>query len=348
MAQHTNHTDQINVAVSGIPRGYHFPLENGNWLQEQHKQQIVAISPRINLIEIPAHEVQNLNFQEQNIEVVLAEGGNRTHYAGELDWEDYQRFFAPSLRWVQLCSTGFSDNITPQILDGEVLLTNAPGLHTLPIAESVLGAMLAHAKNFKQRRIDQKTHDWNQLKNDELTGRTVLILGLGKIGKRVAQLCQAFDMHVIGCKRRAEPVSAVDEVFPVEALGNYLPQADYIVIAAPLTPQTEHLLDKASLYKLKPTAYLINVGRGKIVDENALLEALQTDKIGGAYLDALAQEPLPPDHPFWEQENVFLVPHDSHSSPYIGDRMVDQFCANLARYVTGEPLQNICDPQRGY
>ena len=348
MAQNSTNNQQINVAVSGIPRGYHFPLENGNWLQEHHKQQILSVSPRINLVEIPAREVQEVNFEELKIEAVLAEGGNRTHYAGELDWEDYQLFFTPSLRWVQLCSTGFSDNITPQILDGEVVLTNAPGLHTLPIAESVLGAMLDHAKNFKQRRIDQQSYQWNQLKNDELTGRTVLIVGLGKIGKRVAKLCQAFDMHVIGCKRRFGPVAAVDEVFPVEELADYLPQADYIVIAVPLTPQTEYLLGRASLRKLKSTAYLINVGRGKVVDEAALLDLLQTGKIAGAYLDALTQEPLPSEHPFWEQENVFLVPHDSHSSPYIGDRMVDQFCANLARYVAGETLHNICDPQRGY
>jgi phosphoglycerate dehydrogenase-like enzyme len=339
-------TQPIHVAVSGIPRGYHYPLKNGNWLQAHHKQQITAVSPRIQLIEIPAHEMQKTEVSD--IEVVLAEGGNRTHYAGELDWEDYQHFFTRTLKWVQLCSTGFSDNITPHILDNRVTMTNAPGLHTLPIAESVLAAMLAHAKNLKQRRQDQQAHRWDQLKNDELTGRTVCILGLGHIGKQVAHLCQAFGMHVIGCKRRVETVHAVNEVFPIQALHNYLPQTDYLVIAVPLTSETENLLGEAGFQAMKSSAYLINVGRGKVIEETAMIEALRTGQIAGAYLDALCEEPLPSGHPLWDLENVFLVPHDSHSSPRIGDRMVDLFCANLARYVAGQTLHHICDPHLGY
>lgn len=339
-------TEPIHVAVSGIPRGYHFPQENGNWLQTHHRQKITDVSPRIRLREIPAHEVHSTDLS--GIEVVMAEGGNRIHYAGELDWADYQRFFTPSLKWVQLCSTGFSDNITPQVLDKSVTLTNAPGLHTRPIAESVLAAMLAHAKNFKQRRQDQHAHHWNQLKNDELIDRTVLILGLGSIGKQVAHLCRAFGMRIIGCKRRVEPVPGVDEVFPLQAIRDYLPQADYLVIAVPLTTETEDLLGAAAFQAMKSSAYLINVGRGKVVEETAMIEALRTRQIAGAYLDAFCEEPLPADHPLWDLENVFLVPHDSHSSPHIGDRMVDLFCANLARYAAGEPLHNICDPHRGY
>ncbi|MEM7112776.1 MAG: D-2-hydroxyacid dehydrogenase [Chloroflexota bacterium] len=336
----------INVAVSGIPRGYHFPREDSNWLQPHHREQITAVSPRINLIEIPAHAVKTADLSQ--IDVVLAEGGNRIHYPGELDWDDYQQFFTPALKWVQLCSTGFSDNITPEVENGRVTLTNAPGLHTLPIAESVLAAMLNHAKNFVQRRIEQQAHHWNQLKNDELIGRTALILGLGQIGKRVAQLCQAFGMRVIGSKRTIELVDHVETVFPITELSHFLPQADYIIIALPMTPATEKLLDAAAFQLMKPTAYLINVGRGLVVDEPAMIAALRSRQIAGAYLDALIEEPLPADSPLWDLENVFLVPHDSHSSPYIGDRMVDLFCANLTRYVAGEPLHNICDPQRGY
>ena len=124
----------------------------------------------------------------EGIEVLLAEGGNRVHYPGELDWTEYERFFTPSLRWVQLCSTGYSDNLTPQVLDGTVTLTNVPGLHTIPLAESVMAAMLDHAKHLKRRRIDLANHDWKRLKIDELFTRTVLIIGLGSIGERVAHL----------------------------------------------------------------------------------------------------------------------------------------------------------------
>ena len=336
----------IHVVVSGIPRGYHFPRSDGNWLQKHHIQQITDQSPRIHLREIPAHEIESADLSD--VELVLAEGGNRIHYAGELDWEDYQHLFTPSLRWVQLCSTGFSDNITPEVMERRVTLTNAPGLHTLPIAESVLAAMLAHVKNFKQRRADQQGHHWAQLKNDELMDRTVLIMGLGSIGAQVARLCKAFGMRVIGTKRRIERVPNVDDVFQLNELKNHLPQADFVVIAVPLTPETEDLLDGNCFDAMKSSTYLVNVGRGKVVDEAAMIRALKTGQIAGAYLDALCEEPLSTDHPLWDLENVFLVPHDSHSSPRIGDRMVDLFCENLARYVAGQPVHSICDPSRGY
>ena len=334
----------IRVAVSGIPRGYQFPRPDGNWLQDRHRRRILETSSDIELIEVPADRVKG----DEEAEVVLAEGGNRTHYPGELDWEDYQRYFTPSLRWVQLCSTGFSDNITPEIIDGRVTLTNAPGLHTVPIAESVVAAMLDHAKNLKQRRADQETHRWAQLKNDELHGRTVLLIGLGNIGKRVARLCKAFDMTVIGTKRRVEPVPSVDRVFPTEKLHDKIPEADYVVVAAPLTPETEHMLGEAEFNSMKSSAYFVNVGRGRIAHEPSLLKALRESWIAGAYLDVFEAEPLPADHPLWDMENVFVVPHDSHSSPYIGDRVVDIFCDNLRRYVDGEPLHHVCDPERGY
>ncbi len=261
----------IKVAVSGIPRGYQFPKEDLNWLQDKHRKQIQDISPDIELIEIPAHEVREI----EGLEVVLAEGGNRIHYHGELDWEEYQQFFTPSLKWIQLCSTGFSDNITPEVLDGSVTLTNAPGLHTYPIAESVITAMLDHAKLLKQRRIDQKKHLWSQLKCDELYGRTVLIIGLGNIGKRTAKLCKAFDMKVIGTKRRMEKVPNVDEVFPTSDLLSRLPEADYVVVAAPLTPETKGMLGEKEFRAMKKSVYYINLGRGAVAHEPSLIKALE-------------------------------------------------------------------------
>ncbi|MBE0633887.1 D-2-hydroxyacid dehydrogenase [Candidatus Bathyarchaeota archaeon] len=250
--------------------------------------------------------------------------------------------------WVQLCSTGFSDNITTEVLDGSVTLTNAPGIHTYPIAESVITAMLDHAKMLKQRRVDQREHHWNQLKCDELYKRTVLIIGLGNIGKRTARLCKAFDMRVIGMKRSAEPVENVDFVFPGSELRERLAEADYVVVAAPLTPETKYMLGKEEFGAMKRTAYYINIGRGAVAWEPALIRALEENWIAGAYLDALEVEPIPVDHPFWGMKNVLLIPHDSHSSPYIGDRIVDIFCENLDRYVKGVQLKNICDPSKGY
>lgn len=334
----------IRIAVSGIPRGYHSPRPDGNWLSEKHKEQILSISSEIELTEIPAHKVSDA----PDFDVLLAEGGNRVHYSGELDWEDYKKFFTPNLRWVQLCSTGFSDNVPPRVLQGTVTLTNAPGIHTVPIAESVLAAILDHAKHLKQRRIDQHNREWSRLENDELGGRTVLILGLGQIGKMVASLCKAFGMRVIGAKQRVESVESVDMVFPKNELINHLPEADYVVLALPHTSETEGLLGEEEFRTMKKSGYLINIGRGKVVDEPMMIAALREKWIAGAYLDAFVEEPLPQNHALWDMENVLLVPHDSHSSPYIGDRMVDIFCNNLKRYVRGKPLENVCDLAKGY
>lgn len=334
----------ITVAVSGIPRGYQFPRDDGNWLTEPHRALIRAVSPEIALREIPAHQVGRVD----DVEVLLAEGGNRTHYAGELDWADYQRFFTPRLKWVQLCSTGFSDNITPQVEQGVVTLTNAPDIHTIAIAESVLAAMLAHAKRLTQRRDDQRRKLWRQLPNDELFGRVVLIAGLGRIGGRVAALCKAMGMRVVGTRRTPGEIAHVDDVFPPETLIDHLPEADFVVLALPHTAHTAGLIRGAALRAMKRSAYLVNVGRGSAVDESELAAALRENRLAGAYLDAFVQEPLPVGHPFWDLENLLLVPHDSHSSPRIGDRMVALFCANLRRYVQGLPLEHVCDPTRGY
>jgi phosphoglycerate dehydrogenase-like enzyme len=155
-------------------------------------------------------------------------------------------------------------------------------------------------------------------------------------------------MTVIGTRRTAEPVAEVGEVFPVAALIERLAEADYVVVAVPHTPETEGMLGAEAFRAMKPSAYFINVGRGQVVDEPAMIEALREGRLAGAYLDAMAVEPLAEDHALWDMENVFIVPHDSHSSPFIGDRMVDIFCDNLRRYVARAPLENVCDPERGY
>jgi phosphoglycerate dehydrogenase-like enzyme len=208
--------------------------------------------------------------------------------------------------------------------------------------------MLDHVKRFRQRRDDQRRALWRQLPNDELFGRVVLIVGLGRIGRRVATLCKALGMRVVGTRRTPGAIPNVDALFSAETLVDHLPEADFVVLALPHTAQTAGLIHGAALRAMKRSAYLINVGRGSVVDEAELAEALRERRIAGAYLDAFVQEPLPDGHPFWDLEHLLLVPHDSHSSPRIGDRMVALFCANLQRYVQGLPLEHVCDPARGY
>jgi phosphoglycerate dehydrogenase-like enzyme len=338
----------MKIFVSGVPRGHQSPRPDGNWLTGEQRRRIEAVIPDIELVEMPQREVHKIKGMVGGVEVLLSEGGNRTHYGEELDYEDYLKFFTPSLKWVMVCSTGFNQNVAPAIARGEVTLTNSPGIHTIPITEGVLAAMLDHAKLLKQRREDQRERLWAQRKCTELHGGTVLLVGLGNIGRRVAHLCKAFGMRVIGTKQRVEPVEGVDHVFSSDELAEHLPEADYIVVVAPITPLTERLIGEREFRAMKETAYLINVGRGRIVDEPAMIRALEEKWIGGAYLDCHVKEPLPQDHPLWSMENVFVVPHDSHSSPYISDRIVDIFCDNLKRYIDGEPLLNVCDPKKGY
>ena len=252
----------MRIVVSGVPRGYQTLLPGGCWLQDKHIRRIEAVSRDLELVEMPQGDVHRLRGKVEGVEVLLAEGGNRVHYGEELDREDYMKFFTPSLKWVMLCSTGFSDNITPEIQNGDVILTNSPGIHTIPMAESVLAAMLDHVKRLKERRKDQEAHLWVQRKCGELYGGTALLLGLGNIGRRVARLCKAFDIHVIGIKRRVEPVENVDLVFPVEELLDQLPRADFVVVALPFTPLTENMIGEAEFKAMKESAYLINVGRG--------------------------------------------------------------------------------------
>ena len=155
-------------------------------------------------------------------------------------------------------------------------------------------------------------------------------------------------MRVLGTKKKIEPVEKVDHVFPVKELQKHLPDADYVEVAAPLTPETKYMLGEPEFKSMKENAYYINIGRGAVAEEPALLKALKEKWISGAYLDALETEPLPKEHPLWDLENVLLIPHDSHSSPFIGDRIVDIFCMNLERYIKGKTLKHICDANKGY
>lgn len=352
------------ILVSGVPRGLQQPRPDGNWLTDAHKAEITAAcgSVRCEILEAPAAHIDRLNLD--GVEVALVEGGNRIHYPGELDWSDYERIFVPSLRWVQLCSTGFSDNVTEEVrrghaslgstspcrgASGGVMLTNAPGLHTTAIAESVLAGMLWHAKRLAMRRSNQSKRNWETLACVELAGRTVVIIGTGRIGRRVAELCKAFKMRTVGMNRSGcADGGPFDAVVDLPRLRGYLCGADFLVLALPLTAETRGLFDAAAIHALGSSAFLVNVGRGAVVDETALAQAVADGEIGGAYLDVFREEPLPATSPLWGMDNVLIVPHDSHSSPRIGDRVVRLFSANLGRYLRGERLEHLCDIARGY
>jgi phosphoglycerate dehydrogenase-like enzyme len=259
---------------------------------------------------------------------------------------DFARLVTPALRWVQSCSAGV-EHLIPA-LDPSVTITNSSGVHANAIAESVMAAVLLHAKRLRDRLDRQARAEWEPLHCVELLDRTICTIGTGDIGASVARLAKAFGMRVLGVRRTPAGVANFDAVVGPSELRQVLAQADYVVVACPLTRETEGLVGRTEFQAIKPGAYFINVARGRIVDEPSLLHALEDGRLSGAFLDAHVQEPLPADHPFWTAPTVTVIPHDSHSSERIGDNTLDLFASNLSRYVQGQPLHNVIDRARGY
>ena len=250
----------------------------------------------------------------------------------------------PSLRWVHTYSIGVDHPMYVPIVERGITFTNGAGSQSIPIAQHILLMMLHHAKRMDVWERAQARRAWEYAPSEELTEKTVALFGLGGIGAEVARLAKAFRMRVIGLRRRPEPVEHVDELLPPGALAELCARADFLVICAPLTRQTRGAIGAAELARMKPSAYLINVARGAIVDEPALLTALREQRIAGAALDVFEQEPLPPEHELWSLANVVITPHTAPASPLHIQRGTELFLENLRRYAAGEPLLNVVDP----
>ncbi|MEH1812060.1 MAG: D-2-hydroxyacid dehydrogenase [Nostoc sp.] len=256
---------------------------------------------------------------------------------------------APALRWQQSPSAGVNHILTPTFLQKDIILTNGAGVHAIPISEFVLAFMLYHAKNLRKLQTLQNEHTWVRgVFLEELADATLLILGTGNIGQAIASRAKAFGVTVWGSRRHPEPLPNFDKVVGADEWRSLLPAADYVVIATPLTPETKGLIDEAALRSMRQSAYLINIARGAIVDEAALLTALREGWIAGAGLDTVATEPLPPESPLWSLPNAFITPHCSALSPRLRERIAQLFIDNLQRYQNGQPLRNIVDKQAGY
>ncbi|MCG3120050.1 MAG: putative 2-hydroxyacid dehydrogenase [bacterium] len=259
-----------------------------------------------------------------------------------------------NLRWLYLGAAGIEKSLSPALVQSDVIVTNARGIHGDRMAEFVLGAILFLANRFDLAVHGQLAQQWRQKEivktRFALADKTVGVAGLGAIGAEIARWCTAVGMRVIGLRRDLilPPPAAVAEIYATTQIDDFLQRSDFVVLTLPLTPETRGLLNATRLRRLKPTAYLINIGRGELVEESALLEILQEKKIAGAVLDVFQTEPLPPAHPFWQMENVLVTPHISGNFEEYVDRVGAQFAENLARYVRGEALLNVFDKQRGY
>jgi len=257
---------------------------------------------------------------------------------------------APGLRWIHTPSAGVEHLLIPEILERDIVLTNSAGAQAIPIAEFVMMYMLNHVKRaFDLRAL--APDEWERgeaIPCDELFERTLLIIGYGHIGAEIAKRARSFGMRVLASRRRPQPTTDVDLIVGEHGWRDLLPQADFVVLATPLTAATRGMFDADAFARMKPDAYLINIARGQIVDTDALLDALHSGRIAGAALDALPIEPLPPDHPLWKAPNTWITPHISYASPRTRERIITIFCENLRRYLRGEPLLNVVDKQAGY
>jgi len=259
----------------------------------------------------------------------------------------------PRLTWVHSATAGVERVLTPAALQRGLAITNARGVFSEPIAEYVLMMILAVSRRLPQLLELQRERTWQPLEATELADVTVGIVGLGSIGRRVARLSLAFGCRVVATKRDAaeepdEELSGLAELLAPDRLPELLAQSDFVVLALPLTRQTEALINSAMLAHFKPGAWLVNVARGRLVDERALVRALREGSLGGAVLDTFGDEPLPPDSEFYALPNAIVTPHTSWSSGRVLDRSIELFCANLQRFARGEPLDNLVDPGAGY
>jgi phosphoglycerate dehydrogenase-like enzyme len=257
----------------------------------------------------------------------------------------------PDLRWVQARNAGAGQQVAQALeLDRSaverVAVTTASGVHAIPLAEFTFLGLLAFAKRLPRMQRDKARRYYppQEQPSGELRGQTLLIVGAGAIGTEIARLAKAFGMTVLAIKRDvSEPVEHVDELHPIEELHALAARADAVASVLPGTAATNGLLDAEFFAALRPEAVFVNVGRGTVVDEDALVAALRDGTLAGAALDVFAQEPLPSDSPLWELENVILSPHDTARVPEEEARQVELFCDNLRRYLAGEELRNRVD-----
>jgi phosphoglycerate dehydrogenase-like enzyme len=257
---------------------------------------------------------------------------------------------APKLKWVQTTSAGVGQQVVRMGLqESDLIITTSSGVHARPLAEFVFLALLSHVKELSRLQRDQRAHVWQRFCGDELDGKTMAIVGPGKIGVQVAQIARCFNMRVSVMGRRGGPERAqelgVDEVYTRDQLHQMLGAADAVVLSCPHTPETEGLIDRAAINAMKPGAMFVNIARGQVVDEAALLEALQSGRIAFAGLDVFQTEPLPAESPFWDLPNVLINPHSASTAFSEDQKITDILCHNLRCFLDGRPedMENVLD-----
>lgn len=270
--------------------------------------------------------------------------------------DHYQAFVdtvtaAPNLKWVHFPNAGVDQHpFLPALAARKVRLTTSAGSNGEPVGQTAIAGLLMLARNFPYWWANQRSREWKPIRGEavprDLKEQTVLVLGMGTVGQTVARFCRLLGMHVIGVRRKPRaPGDPVDEMHTVEALPQLLPRCDWVVLACSLTPGTRRVINASTLRLLPRGARLINVCRGAVVDEQAVIEALKSGQLGGAYLDVFEQEPLPAESPLWDLPNVIVSPHNAQASAGNDPRAMQIFLGNLVKWARGERMQNEAIPE---
>lgn len=263
---------------------------------------------------------------------------------------------AKKLKWIHSTAAGVGQLMYPELRQGNVVVTNASGIHAVPMSEHILGMIIAMTRRFPDAMRYQAQGRWAQQQvwdgpphPRELQGQVLLIVGFGSTGRELARRIQPLGMKIWGVTRSGRgDAQLVERILSATELVNALPQADFIVLAAPETPETRRMIGAREFALMKPSAYLINVARGTLVDEEALAAALRTRTIAGAAIDVAEEEPLPSESPLWKLDNIFITPHVSAASDRMWERQMQLLMDNLERWFSGQELLNRVDLERGY
>jgi phosphoglycerate dehydrogenase-like enzyme len=324
---------------------------------------LLVVYHHLELWQVPSSFVERLRREFPALEIVhrdsYADIESQVHDAEvlfTLSLRPEQFRHARKLRWIHSPAAAVHQFLFPELVSSEVVVTNARDVHGPVVAEHVIAVILALAKRLPQATRYQQQHEWGQEsmwcqrpRPREIAGATLGLVGLGSIGSAVAKHASALGMHVIAVREHPEKKTpGVEKVLASSRLDSLLQQADYVVLCPPLTPQTRGLIGAAQLAQMKPDACLINVGRGPLIDDAALLAALKQHKIGGAALDVFVEEPLPSDSPFWNLENLLITPHTAGMTEKLWERQYDLFAGNLRHYLNREPLLAVVDKAKGY
>lgn len=309
------------------------------WFAERLRQEF----PRLTVVQLP-------NYDHLTEEIADAEIAISWSLRGE------QIAVAKKLRWIHSTAAAVHQMMTPELLACGIVVTNARDVHGPVVAEHAMALVFGLAKRLPQAEKHQQQKHWAQrdlweaaAHPREVAGATMTLIGLGGIGRPLAKLAKAVGMRVIAVREHPERgAESADALYGFEHIEPALAEADFVVLAAPVTSRTHHLMNGARLRQLKPGAYLINVSRGVLIDEAALIAALHEGSFAGAALDVTSEEPLPPESPLWTMENVFITPHIAGLTDRMWERHYKQFTENLHRYLEGRPLLWVVNKEKGY